>query len=331
MIIKAPNPHEDLAGFEKATAEAKKRVAFAQEQRLHYPFEPPFLFDCRLRRDGRRMGIGDQIVLIGVLQAISRQVGWHAVRILYDPDYPSAEALWTASQLYATPVPGDMPIPEAGWREWTRINLRHHFLEDPLGHTNVCAYGEKQGYPGDQLLYNLGWHDQVQCRPVSIHLEPGPLCRRQAASWLSGMGGWFHCPPFVVTANYLELTRGNQHTDPERWKAVLADLQEQARAKGRKAVFVWGMAAHEKTVSALKAIYALSPEPLEVVTPSLMTWLAIISMADHHVTGNTSGMWLGFSTTTPMTIISKSDTEHGGMWEPKPHWFTPERRASVHH
>ncbi len=290
---------------------------------LAYDFHPPFLFDCRLRgADGstRRMGLGDQIVTIGLIQHVARLVGPENVWVWYNTYYPGARPLWDMSGLSVLPVTDDMTTETIAGM--TIIPMRHHIMEDPAGGRGPCLYGAQEGSPLAQALFNLGWHEIVRWSPTEIELTPSEYDRATAAA---AMFEWSGC---VIACQPLEVTRGNRRATPQIWKQTLCGLNRSFY----NPTFAFGCSYPER--EAMQAFIDAMDLPLSwnvvIVTKSLPVWKAIIDQASHLVTGNTSGMWLGIASETPMTIIGEGDQQHGIMWDAKPSWFTETRLKTVH-
>lgn len=287
------------------------------------PFEPPFFFDCRLHGwDGsaRRMGLGDQILLAAFIQRVASIVGKSEVLVVYDKRYPGAEDIWTMSRLDAFDVPpGQEMILDD---RYTVVPMRHHILEHPLGRHGPCLYGEAQGFPGAQIAYNLGWHDIVPWAPVTISLDPWDEGRMAARDHLSQIKAGV-----VIACQPLEVSRGNETATADLWRAVLVDLHR----RYYQARFVVGCTAGQRQQAVAFMEATSVPVPVWTLCDTLPVWTAVLGAADHIVTGNTSGMWLGLSTGKPMTVVGDAGARgtHSRMWDIKPEWLAPERRESV--
>lgn len=289
---------------------------------IRIPFAPPFLFDCRLRGcDGsaRRMGLGDQIVLAAFVQNVARIVGGSLVDVVYDARYPGATDVWDMSRLNACPLPGEEELKAPGY---TVVPMRNHILESPIGRGGPCTYGEHQGYPGAQIAFNLGWQDIVPWRPVEIVLDPFDEGRMAALDHLSQIDGGT-----VIACQPIEVSRENQTATADLWRAVLVDLNR----RYYQARFVVGCAPHQRQQAVTFMASTGIPLPVWTLCDTLPVWTAILGRAQHIVTGNTSGLWLGLSTPTPMTVVGDAGARgsHSRMWDVKPSWLSPERQKSV--
>lgn len=290
---------------------------------VRFPYIPPFLFDCRLRgADGstRRMGLGDIILQIALIQAVAANVGRENVGAFYNTYYPGARDLWEMSLLPALPVAEDMET--RSQETWcTVIPMRHHILEHPLGYHRPCVYGHAQGSPLAQALFNLGWHGCIPWNPLQIDLTPREWARAKARTL---MLSWSGC---VIACQPLEVTRGNRKIGPEIWRAALVRLNRSFYGP----TFAFGCARHDvgRLTAFIEAMRLPASWSIVTVSEHLQVWKAIIDQAAHLVTGNTSGMWLGIASQTPMTVLGIGDNEHGQMWDPKPDWFTAERLKTV--
>ena len=326
MLLNAPNPHHDLAGFRAMVDDVMHTAAAARfPARVRYPFEAPFLFDFRWDNEARRMGIGDVLVVTGALQAIGRATDSKVSVILSEGG--ALLELWMASGLHVITVPESFDADTvrslaAGLPVRTFISHRHHFLENPADTGGVCDYGERAGYPGYQFLWNHGWEDQVDLLPVRIDLWGTSADQQSARCAIARALLDFHLPrnpTLVVTCNPLEITRGNEVNTPARWLSECDRIITQAARDRRGVLFLFGCAPHE--VERMKPF--IPDAPHAVATLPLLTWYETIRSADVHLTTNTAGLWLGFASCTPLVVLSASATKHGAMWEPKPNWSSP--------
>jgi len=286
------------------------------------PFSPPFLFDCRLYgADGstRRMGIGDQILQIALVQHVERIVGRENVGAWYNPSYPGSRQIWELSGISALPVADDMQTDKIAGV--TVIPMRHHILENLMSRHSPCVYGGQEGSPLAQALFNIVWHDCVPWSPLGISLAPNEYDRARAEARILS---WSGC---IIACQPLEVTRGNRQATPAVWRQTLCDLNRSFYSP----TFAFGCAAHEKKrmETFIESLNLPASWNTVVVVETLKVWKAIIDQSSHLVTGNTSGMWLGIASQTPMTIIGAGVEEHGRMWDAKPDWFTPERGKTV--
>ena len=313
--------------FEKVLVRARENIA-SRYCGLHGTWE-----DTEFER---RMGIGDIIVMIGMLQKIESVVGFDNMLIIYDPEYPYYTDLMAASglnvlqagkfdSLDSINLPSLLPcLIKKGGRDTkaiTFISFRKHFLGNRQGNTSVCPFGEKEGFPGAQMLYDLGWEQRVSWQPFKVSLAIPAYNAKRAASLIKGYqrraGG-------VITATPLELTRGNRVATASVWADVFNRHNKQNR------IILVGctpeqMTQAQKFMDEVKDIcYLRNRRRIRyvIVTEDLMTWAGIISAAGHHFTGNNCGLWLGLATQAEMTIVSFQTAEHGTQWEPKRHWFS---------
>lgn len=266
----------------------------------------------------RRMGIGDQIVLIWLLQSIAADVGDTDILVVYDPLYPGSRAVMGMSGLHTMPLAPDQVIPYACYDEAaTLVSVHRHMLEHPIADDIPCYYGEQCGNPAAQVLWNWGW----ETLPIPHYTGGGSLYtkekhRQAAAEWQKRFPKYFACQP-------LEGTRLNHYSTPLAYSMVIQELQPK--------VVLWGAASTE--MSALKRFVDEAALPGDIqsvfVSESLETWREIIAGARHFLTGNTSGMWLGFASNVQMTVFSRSDSQHGTMWNVKKDWFPAERGKRI--
>lgn len=257
-------------------------------------------------RDRRRMGLGDQLLLIGILQRVAEMFGPEAVRVVFDPLYPASPELFQMSGLNAAPLDCDAALPSCPGQT---IDLRRHVLENPAAPLAPCDYGEAIGYAGAQALWLLGWHERVPWYPVEIALDTSGA-RSPAAQGFPG--------PYI-TCQPIELTRGNKTCGPELWARVLDRVL--TNYPGHALVF----GASPTELPALRRFVATMQIDNRIrraiVSRPLVDWVAMIQGAAVHVTGNSSGLWLGIGARTPLVVIQELTKRHGGMWNARPSWF----------
>ena len=186
-------------------------------------------------------------------------------------------------------------------------------LEHPLCDNVPCYYGEEHGCPAAQTLWNLGWENEV-----TDHLVGHPKLTPKADAIAAARK---HLPkgvPFIA-CQPLEMTRLNASSQPSAYATAMQMIGIDN--------ILFGCA--ESDLPKLKRFVSDMALPStcrpQIITESLPVWLAVIGHAEHMLTGNTSGMWLGFATNAKITIFSKRDEQHGTMWDVKEKWFTPER------
>jgi len=318
-----------LKRFEKLLARARENIA-SRYCMLHDTWE-----DTEFER---RMGIGDIIVMIGMLQKIEAVVGFDNMLVIYDPEYPCYNDLMAASglnvlqagkfdSLDSVNLTSLLPclIKKRGGdtkaHAITFISFRNHFLGNRHGDTSVCPFGEKEGFPGAQMLYDLGWEQRVLWRPFKVSLAIPAYNQKRADALIKGHK---RKARGIITATPLELTRGNRAATAEVWADVFNRYNKQSHlvlvgctpeqaTKAQKFMDEVGDISRRRNNRRIRYI---------IVTEDLMTWAGIINKAGHHFTGNNCGLWLGLATQTPMTIVSFQTVEHGTQWEPKAKWFS---------
>ena len=273
----------------------------------------------------RRMGIGDQCVLISVLQRVAEIVGSINVAVVYDPEYPASTELFRLSGLHCKGIAPDDPIPRdiGGWIkdiDPTIVALRRHVLENPVTRDDTCWFGEVCGSPHAQVLFWLGWQHRVPWQPIALRLDDLDLASDALVS--------ADAPPFI-TCQPLELTRENKLATP----AVFAREIACARAKVAvqyalpdrgvvSVVYGCGQGEIARLHTFLDQMGDLGPH--EIISAGLAAWVGVIGRAAWHIAGNSAGMWLAMATSTPTTYITIADaTMHGSMWDVKPSWFEP--------
>lgn len=277
---------------------------------VEIPFDPPFLFDCRHYPD-RRMGLGDQVVLIGMIQRVAAVVGRENVRVVYDPDYPGSRSLWELQDVVPTaPVVGSVQLSEETGESY--VPCRQHFLESRCGRSEPCEYGQAQGYPGAQWLYNLGWQDLLNWWPVEFSLRPTPPACRRAEALIAALlpSGQYTC------CNAIESTRGNVLANECCWFNLVADQRE--TNPGRALCFGCARSEYPR----LRAFLRLAGiEDVVIVAESLDVWLAMIQRSAGCISGNTGGLWLALAAKVPLTVVQAATNEHGIMWNARHAWL----------
>jgi hypothetical protein len=265
----------------------------------------------------RRMGIGDQIVLIGIIQSIAKLFGGDSVLVVYDKMYPSIHNLLKMTRIRSIDIGPDVLQSEFCDLASNYIDLRRHMLEHPLCDGVPCYYGEKTGDPAAQVLWNLGWEHSLRNHLVGhTRLIVGKPALDRALKVVPNVKDFVTCQP-------LEATRLNKYTNANVYSHVI-------QSTGIDDV-VFGSSRNDlaKLTAFVKDMALPKRYRTHFLTEGLETWLGIIGLSKHMITGNTSGMWLGFSTNVPMTVLSKSDSLHGEMWNVKEKWFEPERWKAI--
>ena len=265
----------------------------------------------------RHMGIGDQIVLIGILQSVEKQLGPGSVTVIYDPLYTCSGELFSLSGLRCIPAdPGD-DITSYCDADTSLIDMQRHFLEHPLCDNVPCYYGEDGGDPALQALWNMGWE---HCLPDHLIGHPKLHVRR---SVMNDIQKYIPVNSKFVVCQPLECTRRNKYSSPAVYSAVL-------QIDGTKEiVFGCSKADLQKLESFIEEMRLPEHYHTHVVTEGIEKWCGIISKASRMITGNSSGMWLGFSTGVPMTVLSRADNSHGTMWNVRYNWFEDGREQDI--
>lgn len=266
----------------------------------------------------RRMGLGDQIVLIGVIKAIRDHLGPLSVSVIYDELYPGSKALFSMVDFEAVSldfdtqiIPGINCLPDT-----SVIPCRRHMLEHPICDGVPCYYGEEYSDPARQVLWNWGQEDRITGHRVADPvLMPSPDDIHGGHVVMGNFVPYIACQP-------LELTRRNEHATPESYSAVIQMLIN--RGAPSNVVFGCSPDERESLEDFVRRIQLPKAVKTRIVTAKLGVWLAILTEAAHMITGNTSGMWLGFSAKCPMTILGRSSSNHGTMWHPNRSWFSDE-------
>ena len=268
-----------------------------------YDFRPPFLFDCRLNCD-RRMGIGDQLCLVSAIQMVADKVGQGNVLLAYDPAYPgSADVFGMAGLPLTTDPAGARP-------DATLIPCRGHIMECPLNTDRPCLYGEMQGNPIAQILYNWGWHGLFAGHPVRLRLTPPNAAIARAEAITAGITGG------IVTCTPLEVSRGNHDCSVDAWRAALLE-----HCNPESTILFGCSKADMPQMQAMMRDMRL-PHVTEIVTEPLPVWKALIDLSDAVFTGNSCGMWLAIGSMTPAYVLQHTDPAHAHnlMWDIKPRW-----------
>lgn len=284
-------------------AERRRKYTGGGHPPLVYDFRPPFLFDCRLNC-ARRMGIGDHICLVSAIQMVADKVGRHNVTVAYNPTYPGSTDVFGMSGL------ATVNYPDAAAHGATLIPCRGHIMESPIGCDMPCLYGEEQGNPIAQILYNWGWHILMPLRAVRLRLYPGAaaIARAREIAIAFHAGGVCTCTP-------LEVSRGNDDCDWNAWSAVLRRVDAQH-------TILFGCAPAERGKIAGAVAAMRLPHRTAIIAEPLATWRALIDVARKNFTGNSSGMWLAIGSRARTTLLQHScrGHAHNAMWDLKPSW-----------
>ncbi len=268
-----------------------------------FDFTPPFLFDCRLNCE-RRMGIGDQLCLVSAIQMVADKVGGGNILLAYDPAYPGSADVFSMAGLPCTTDP-------AGARpDATLIPCRGHIMECPLNTDRPCLYGEAQGNPIAQILYNWGWHGLFAGHPVRLRLTPSNAAIARAEAITAGITGG------IVTCTPLEVSRGNHDCSVDAWISALLE-----HCNPESTILFGCSVADRPKMEQFVGAMAL-PHSTEIITEALPVWKAIVDLAAVNITGNTSGMWLAIGSHTQTCLLQHSDLvhRHNQMWDYKPEW-----------
>ena len=268
-----------------------------------YDFCPPFLFDCRLKCE-RRMGVGDQLCLVSAIQMVADKVGGHNVLVAYDPTYPGSADVFGMAGLPITTDPAGAPPGVA------LIPCRGHIMECPLNTDRPCLYGEAQGNPIAQILYNWGWHGLFAGHPVRLRLTPSNAAVARAGGIIAGITGG------VVTCTPLEISRGNRDCSVDAWRVSLL------KHCNHKNTILFGCSkADAQRLQAMVQAMRL-PHVTQIVTEPLPVWKALIDLSDASFTGNSCGMWLAIGSQTRTCVLQHTDPNHAHnlMWDIKSHW-----------
>jgi len=275
-----------------------------------YSFTPPFLFDCRLNST-RRMGIGDQILLLTTIQAVVGKVGRESVRVWYDPAYPGSGDVFGMGGIEAQPITGVQEYPQG----YTVIPCRGHIFETALNTPSPCAYGEHTGNPLKQILWNWGWHVLIGGRGIRPKLIPRAADQAEARKLAKGYAPYVTCSP-------LEISRLNNNCKAEQWGQVLRAVPMDTKIMPMDTKIIFGCAPSEnKAMQAM--ISAINPGQVSTyLNVRLPVWMAMIDFADANYTGNSAGMWLGMASKTKTYLLQHDDPKHlhNRMWNYKESW-----------
>ena len=268
----------------------------------------------------RRMGIGDQIVLFGVIQQLitGGVIKARHCRVLVDPHYPAS--LMIARDMMRLPVCEAShfnnlipPFWENGQPTW--INCRHHMLEHSTIPFAPPLYAETIGDPAKQPLYNWGWHTQPFAQKVRCagYTFPRPYTD------ITPDDPWIDPDVPFITCQPIELTRKNIHATPLAYSFV---LQMACREQGIYRVMFSASPDEQGALQTFIKDLALPPWiKARTVSFTLLQWSATVAQSSLCVTGNTSGMWLAYGHRVPCIILSRQTEMHGSLWNPKPEWF----------
>lgn len=282
----------------------------------------------------RRVGLGDQIVLIDILQKISRLLGPDNLVVVVDKTYPQSDTLFGSSGLTVVAASHTerlshvvRDLPGSGW---SACPLRAHPMDNGVAGDHAPAYGEYMGYPGYQILFDMGWLDVIRALPIEIYLSPSVSAERQAERYLrsvvtrSGHRPWRRSPGTFMTINPVEETRRNTILTVDCWVQILKTHGAQGH------IVLAGCCPHEVPfVNRLRDSCAPHDITIEPVQTNLMSWVSMLRRSAMHFSGNTAGMWLGFAVRTPLVIASCVSDCHGVLWEPKPTWFPSDRLSNI--
>ena len=272
-----------------------------------YSFTPPFLFDCRLSSP-RRMGIGDQIVLLTAIQAVAGKVGRESIRVWYDPAYPGSADVFDMGGIEAQPIAGAQEYPHGYPQGYTVIPCRGHIFEGSPNNPSPCLHGEYTGNPMQQILWNWGWHELIGGQGIHPRLCPTGQAILDAEKITGGYGRYVTCTP-------MEVSRMNNNCKAEQWKRVLSSVPGDTK-------IIFGCALREnKEMRAMISAINTGQASIMLNVP-LPVWKAMIDGADAHYTGNSCGMWLGMASNTLTFLLqhNQSDHAHNRMWNYKASW-----------
>ena len=273
--------------------------------------------------EARRMGIGDILIEIGICQKLADVVGKEYLVVAYDMQYPNAKELWLASGLNVMGFNGGHDTceyvrrtveVELNWQGAQVVPFRGHPQESALGGIPNRSYQVEQGYPGAQMLYELGWEEMVDWKPVTIKLdvEGGDRAKRWRNEFLDPL-----LP--LITVQPVERTRENEFSTPHLWECTMLDLME----KHPTAQIVVGCQENEKKIAESLLPDCVLRNARIISPPSLLDWAAIVGEAEVHVTANNAGLWIGISMGVGLILVDGSQEEHPDydLWIPKPEWF----------
>lgn len=283
--------------------------------------------------DARRMGTGDIIIEMGMCQKIAKQLDGELL-IVYDPVYPTCREIWANSGLSTLAVSGtddvtkDMITAETGWPDYQRISYRGHMQESHLGGLPRFNYARKVGYPGALMLYELGWENEIDWKPVTFWLDCPDFAQKRANQILRGTltpGAEY------ITLQPIERSRKNEHSTKELWTKSLSRMFEVAPSL-RNAKILIGATKEE-----IPTLGQVLPRPLiekaQIVCDNLLVWYALIRSSSLHITANNCGLWLGLCSGSDMWVIDgvkdtgRDDAAELAMWSPKPNWFGAENNG----
>jgi len=180
----------------------------------------------------RRLGTGDLLIEASVINRVADHVGRDNLLVLYDPLYPAAKQIWggMSPEIRSTALGAHDPISAelirdstGNWTDYTVISSRGHPQESHLGGSPGYSYAQRVGFPGAQMLYELGWETQVSWNPVEIPLQAPPGANEQAQQVLSSLNlqpGEYAC------VQPIERTRENRFSTPAAWKRGTSALEE---------------------------------------------------------------------------------------------------------
>jgi len=314
--------HSDSEGIRKSGEIAHRK--FLMSSRVYFEFKAcDDVASWQNTWDARRMGIGDLLVEVGICQRIAETIGEDGLWIIYDPTYPNAEEIWDASGLKCLPIEGHLPSENIKralrvWEEdavWQIVPFRGHPQESALGGVPRRSYQQEVGYPGAQMLYELGWEELVDWKPVQIDIRIPEEDSVWATRWMDE-----HLDPLstIITVQPVERTRQNEFSDAHLWQCAFLDVLR----KHPTGQIVVGCSFEERQI-------AESLLPADVlrnamfVTMGLMKWMSIVDRSDVHVTANNAGLWIGIAMSDEIVLVDGSREEHPdySLWIPQTDWF----------
>jgi hypothetical protein len=273
----------------------------------------------------RRVGIGDLLIEVHVAQAVARALDGELC-VVYDPAYPACSSVWPRAEqrggVVALPVRGDATLDPAlvcAALDWERVGqlicLRGHPQEAATGGIPRYSYATEVGYAGAQMLYELGWHELVDWRPVRIDLRETRSDVANAWALLREAGLLRRgSPTGYATVQPVEHTRRNRWSGPALWRRTLADVDLPllvgcARQDASEARRLIGPAA------AGRATFVHAP---------IMTWISLVRRARQHLTANTSGLWFGLAAAPERVQLVETVPAYARPFvepfTPKPSW-----------
>jgi len=250
------------------------------------------------------MGIGDQLCLVSAIQAVADRVGPDNVLVAYDPSYPGSKAVWGMAGLPTTIDPA------SGHPDAALIPCRGHIMESLIGLDAPCLYGEVQGNPIAQILYNWGWHGLFSASPVRLRLTPDQSSVATARAIANQYAGG------IVACTPLEVSRGNHDCGAEAWQdAITRQIDPQY-------TILFGCSLRDMDSMKMFRASLNIPHKTEIIIEPLQTWKALIDGAKINMTGNTAGMWLAIGSHTRTCLLQHTDIKHKHnlMWDYKPDW-----------